>query len=426
MKRAFALLLALILLLLSGCQKKGKPTAIALTPDYQEIELPVITIVADEYCWYKENLQTFVESVPGYNTEFTAEIIKLEGEPERSTYLERMRVELMAGKGPDLFLCDCVYGNIFGGAADEGKGPMFNFPQQLMEHRIFLPLDEYLENAQYMEPEEIIPELLELGRGSEGQMIIPLQYDLIVTAVPEDKYTEPAERSRKGLMESGNPYLEHVGRGYSLGLNFLDPFGAPADYENEELTFTAEELLEAALDLWEGENLWYEGYYDDTIPGAYTAWLSETINGRESETEGRLLVPAYNRDGGVTACVTNYAAINRNANYPEYAFRVLDLLAGKKEMQSTFLYNSLNAGMAVYSGFGDTEPFKTFTLTENMQRQYLELKGNITAAKFVTALEREAVYGIVSVCRQEGSTQEDVEKAVKNSYRAMRMMLAES
>lgn len=386
MKKAFALLLALILLLLPACQKKEKPTAIALTPDWQEIELPVITIVADEYCWIKMNLKTFVESVPGYNTEFTAEIIKLEGEPERSAYLDRMRVELMAGNGPDLFLCDCVYGNIFG-FGDEGKGPMFNFPQQLMENRIFLPLDEYMENVQY---------------------------------------TEPAERSRKGLMESGNPYLEHVGRGESMGLNFLDPFGAPADYEKEELTFTEEELLEAALDLWEGENLWYLGYYDDVIPGAYTAWLSETISGRESETEGRLLVPAYNRDGGVTACVTNYAAINRNANYPEYAFRVLDLLAGKKEMQSTSLYVDFNAGMAVYSGFGDTEPFKTFTLTENMQRQYLELKENITAAKFITALEREAVYGIVSVCRQEGSTQEDVKKAVKNSYRAMRMMLAES
>lgn len=425
LKRSIALLLAVLALTLTGC-KSGRdlPTATVLTPDWQEVELPLITIVADEYCWMDANLKSVVKSVPGYDKEFTAEIVMLDNEPERSMYLDRMRVELMAGKGPDLFLCDCLYGNVLGGTADEGDGPMFNFPQQLMENRIFLPLDWYMEKAEYMEPDKLLPQLMELGRNDEGQLIIPLQYDFTVTCVPEDKYTEPAEKSRKGLVESGDPYLEFAGRnGVGMGFTLLDCFGADADYPNDELTFTEDELLDAALDLWESERLWNEGYYAENAPGVTQFMFSDQC--QKDTGEDISFVPTYNRDGGVTAFVTNYAAINRNASYPEYAFHVLDVLAGRAQMKQPTLYG-WSIGLVTHSDYGDTEPFGQFSMSESRREQYLELRDSITAVKFLTALDRKAYYGIVKVCQAEGTSREDVEKAVTDTYRTMKMMLAES
>lgn len=64
---------------------------------------------------------------------------------ERESQLTSIRTEVLAGKGPDIFICSCPNFDY-----DNSK-PLFLFPNQVMERRVFLPLDSYLENAEYME-----------------------------------------------------------------------------------------------------------------------------------------------------------------------------------------------------------------------------------------------------------------------------------
>ena len=91
-------------------------------------------------------------SVPGSGKEFTLlmETIPAEGS-ERENSMQRVRTEILAGKGPDIFLCDAAQ-------LLYDDGVLFPFPRQVMENRIFLPMDDYIGKAQYMEWDKLLPQ----------------------------------------------------------------------------------------------------------------------------------------------------------------------------------------------------------------------------------------------------------------------------
>ena len=144
--------------------------------------------------------------------------------------------------------------------------------------------------------------------------------------------------------------------------------------------------------------------------------------------EGTILAPEYNKDGGVSAYVTNFAAINRNTKYPDYAFAVLDKLLSKEEQNMPRIYkSSFRTGLPVYTGAtGDAPALGGGTLPEHLAAQYSELLEMVDDVRFLNMLDNEMVRSVKPVCEKPGSTQEDVEKAAREAYRAMQMMLAES
>lgn len=257
----------------------------------------------------------------------------LREEPARSQRIESLRVEVMAGQGPDLFLMDCYYNTLSSCSIYEASvQSLFPFPEQARDNHLFLPLDEYIENAQFMDFDRLMPQIMEAGRGEEGQTILPLQYDFSVMFLEEAQYTEPPAFSREGYLQSGNRNLERA----ALGLDnwaMLGYFGRDADYAGETLTFTETELLDIALGAAEGSRKWMEGYYER---GPVEAFFGRFL--QDGQPADQFYIPVYNRDQGVTAYVTGYGAINRSANYPDYAFRVLDKLLSREAQKESLLY----------------------------------------------------------------------------------------
>ena len=58
--------------------------------------------------------------------------------------------------------------------------------------------------------------------------------------------------------------------------------------------------------------------------------------------EATTMIPIYSDEGGVTATVTSFACINRNAKHAEEAFFILDLLMSREVQQEARQYKLYN------------------------------------------------------------------------------------
>ena len=111
------------------------------------------------------------------------EVLPIEGS-ERKTALQRLRTEIMAGSGPDVFIMNGASGSLEFGYDDA----LFNFPEKNMEMGLFLPLDEYMENnTQFTDWSNQTGTIMAAGRNDEGQVIVPMTYTFPVLVYPKNE-----------------------------------------------------------------------------------------------------------------------------------------------------------------------------------------------------------------------------------------------
>ena len=240
-KKTMALMMALLLLGLAGCTgPKRTGETIDIITDEGKKTVPLIRLVTDVY-WDQTNLNSALRTVPGNGREFHVSFEPLpRDEPARDNYLTRMRAEMMAGKGPDVFLMDmtCSFKSL---SANSGKllDPLFRFPEQAMDNRLFLPLDEYME-ASSTNYDAFRADLMEACSNEEGQQILPLTYAVDTVPLKEGTYDFPEESTltQQGMLESGDLRLEY----YASFLNHM-----PLQYF---VPGTASGSINAAIETW--------------------------------------------------------------------------------------------------------------------------------------------------------------------------------
>lgn len=96
----------------------------------------------------------------------------------------------MSGSGPDVFIMRCDEK-----ASWHTEQALFQIPEQAIESGLFLPLDDYIENAQFIEWDKLTPIVMEAGRNEEGQLILPLTYNIPITffRAPDVSHTPSKE-----------------------------------------------------------------------------------------------------------------------------------------------------------------------------------------------------------------------------------------
>lgn len=424
LKKLLALTLALLILTLPACNPGNDLPTMETITDEGIKEVAMVTMVTDVN-WIPDNLSSVLRTVPGNDKDFKVTFEALpRTEPERSNRLTRLRTEMMAGKGPDLFLINLENSSIFTENTDSLLEPLFPFPEKSMKNRLFLPLDGYMENARFTDFSKFLPELMELGRNDEGQQIIPLTYDFHVGSFNTNYFDIPLEKTgaREDMLHSRSLALEYYAG--SLGLMSLDYFGTPADYYEETLNFTEDELFEQAM-LWNEHfrKLW-AGEYKSVVDLEYFRMGPVTTM---DFNDSVLIVPARNRDGGVTANMGIIAAINRNASYPDQAFAVIDKIASESVMRDESLY-SWSGGIVANTELSTPEkPLQWLRMTQEAYDAYRELVDQVTVVKFPTRLEKAVYEGVCLPCiNGELEDEDDVRAAVHRAYMTMQMMLAES
>lgn len=359
------------------------------------------------------------------------EDIQLEFPPksgeDRDAYMTALRTEMMAGKGPDVFVCVSGQGWCWDQSTYSGQfvDALFQFPQQAMERNMFLPLDDYIENAQFMEWDKLTPVIMDAGRTDKGQLLLPMTYTMPVAYFKED---DVEFRLDTGLawkdMLSGPPELvKAAGDSHmSLQSTALWPM---ADYKGDKLAVTEEELLEYVTLRREAE----ERLKTIDIPDCTTLCLMPAIwfdddYGKDNELT---LIPVYSRSGGYTAIATSFLGININTKRPDDAFFVADYLMSKDAQQSR-LYSYMTwdkalptmEGLMAGRGYGVCGPNDdALYMSENLYKKFVELREGISGTEFQTSLEKE-LYGLY------GESDKPVEDLVHEAYMRMNMMLAES
>lgn len=413
MKRKLALLLILLCLMtavLPACKSGGDPEPQSSEPQ----ELPSVNICIDMR--NTSGIGKLLTSIPGSGEEFVIvpEIIPTEGE-KRDGALTRIRTEIMAGKGPDMFICECPSLGLW--LPDDGQG-LFPLPKQLMENRTFLPLDSYIENAEYTDWDRLLPVVMESGRNDEGQLLVPLAYRISAVLYDKNDYTPPEDfpNTYAGMRQSGDPVIRTAGGG-----GLADIMGELADYEKDEPAFTEEELLETALlintriDVGQEVIPEHEYIVFDRSNDQIEIPLKDT---------NYVMLPNCNNIGGITAEVSVYAAINRNTKYPDEAFKVVDFLLNRNNQQSSDFYTQSVSGMPVNMDIGGSEaPFASpWTMSEANFQEFQKLWEQISVVNYPGPLDR----ALLEVSKITPCTQEEMEKKVHEQYILIKMLLAES
>ena len=389
-----------------------------------------------------------------YTIEFLRnELTGEDAQAEREARITQLRTEIMAGEGPDIFL-------MLGGSG------LFLTPEKNMALGQFYPLDDFIEEAKYMDWDALTPEVMTGGRSEQyGQVILPMSYSLPVACFKKDDLPEPpagnswqdvlADESGflqvpAGLIEAGKTqFLER-----DIGMNYAEcTFGQVADYASSprQLNFTEEELLQRMQEMVEIEQKASANAWE--LPEYFTTRISlrfNTVN--ESNTyrthiEGSLnnipltMVPLYCDDGGVTAKITTFAAINANTKRAEDAFALLDAMFSHQAALELDLYVSLAAtGAPVFEDMFSPEFAKAYReahkdktkMTEaysfgwdsfNQENfdEFDRIRRQITCTQFSGQIPTE-LWNLLDDCL---TNPENTEQLVHETYQRIRQMLGE-
>ena len=157
MKRKFAILLSAMLLMQAVCgcggaASSGTSSASASTGSIASKSSEKAVIVTDEQDFTHENgITRLAKEIYGdLNVEF---FVLSEDAQERETQISSLRVEIMAGGGPDGYLLSSPTSNM----TFNGEGhPATLFPdvQRTMQAGAFLPLDDYIKESEYLRSED--------------------------------------------------------------------------------------------------------------------------------------------------------------------------------------------------------------------------------------------------------------------------------
>ena len=330
MKRKFAILLSAMLLMqmVCGCggtASSGTASASASTDSTASKSSEKAVIVTDEQDFTHENgITRLAKEIYGdLNVEF---FVLSEDAQERETQISSLRVEIMAGGGPDGYLFSSPASNI---AYEGDSRPAALFPdvQRTMQAGAFLPLDDYIKESEYLHPEDHFAPVFDAGKNDEGQVVLPITYYASVFLLDKAQLADP-DFTPKTWDELVNCEDTAVLKAVRSCLYYWCGAGIPriADYATEKTILTEEDLTAQFEDLLampapesfdEETALIQSGSYAQTDEGiAYYAQNKDTVNA--------LAIP--NTEGGVTAFITSYAAINRNSQKADEVFRFFELL----------------------------------------------------------------------------------------------------
>ena len=302
---------------------------------------------------------------------------------EAETTRTRLREEIAAGEGPDVFL--------IGSASTDGQEQdrLFPLPEKAMEQGVFLALDPYIEKAEFLRPEKVTAGAMAAGINRTGeQVLFPLSDRMPVAIflkeetdyVPSKDFTwNDMVNDESQIMQAAaalDKVMATIPNGfyfdYPVGeVSLCETFGALADYNTGELLFSEEELLERIDQLLTLEEKHIgEGF--EKIPDFFSGnigynlvenndarYMDElifekdgapTLDLRLADDYPVTLVPIYCDDGGIAVTVETYGAVNANTKRPDDAFFLLDMLTDTEVLEELGVFATI---------FQDSAPVNT-------------------------------------------------------------------
>lgn len=282
------------------------------------------------------------------NVSVRIDILPENGE-ERETYLEQLRTEIMAGKGPDIYLLPVT--------SYRSTEQLFQDVTQCMYNGIFCDISEFYESDAELNTEGLVTAVMDAGTIGDARYVLPLRYDLPVAYVNNTLWEETGMNKDifnfgitalwEAALDSGDVKLVYgmygIQDAVDLSLYSMNFFSEIFDYKNQELVLTAEELslvlntyqdirtlcgdfsdyLTPQVSTYCLGNSWMERGYS-----VYFGSLSEAMMNAAFAEQLDIdlsMYPIRSLDGTVIADVMYYGAVDSSCNYPELAYEYLRL-----------------------------------------------------------------------------------------------------
>ena len=329
--------------------------------------------LVNDFCFYNAHRE---EGSVGYGlTEDMIEIECIPGgdamEAERVSALKKIRTEIMAGQGPDVFIC--LTNGLIEDLEVEGSR-LFPYVEFSMEDDLFLPLDDLIAEFEYTDPAQLTQVLMDGGKNKAGeQVLLPFRYTIPMLYF-EREDLEPVDQSGKtwnDVLTSDDPLLkEQVRWAWPVWWGFEEfnrhdyhdsalPYIFPSilDTENRGLAFTEDDLFARVQEslpvmqelMQEDSEIVNDAWYF-VRPGA----TGGRVLNRDHSVIDRptTLIPLRNETGGVTALIHSYGAINANTPFAKEAALFLDFLSRTANQSDPVSAGVVNVFSGMLTGTG--------------------------------------------------------------------------
>lgn len=439
MKKLISILLCIILfcVMVSGCERipdiesvediTDKPLRLCVDfGDSRPVDMTKDEVMKSTL----KSLELYYKAGEGGPEKIEYEIIPSTG-TARKTALTRIRTEIMAGGGPDVFIAFCP-------DSEDAIQGLFPFPEKAMATGYFLPLDGYMKNAHFMDLELLEPSVMAAGQYDGKQMLLPMLFDLPTTFYRlSEAQGYDGDTTWNDMVITDDPVLAGaatpVFRGESLFNEIWFPFvfGDYVDYEKDTLLITEDELLQRLKEVQKAKKNQAAGeapdHYAKTVSSRATFGLGYASGGPRQEWNKGIgyesdvtIVPVYNTEGGTTAMIHAFAAVNRNTIQPNNAFFVAEYFLSVAVQGTSGFYS----GLVFHSMITNTEHVKDVA-SEAQGKEFGRVLDQISCVRYWTPLDEELA-SLIRRCGRKGWDEEEMRKLVSESYTKMQMMLAES
>ncbi len=284
-------------------------------------EEKILRVVADGRLYKKaEAAAGFTE---GTNSEIEVEIQQLpEKKEERENEIQKLRTEIMAGKGPDVYLLD--------GNQENGEEflPLLENPYQTMQSGALASLDEFMEKDSYWEDNTYHEAILKEGQYDGRQYIIPMSVMYYVLPRTEDMEEMTGDTLGEWVEQVANSEDVRLKKYFitlmSQGARWIQP---AADYESGEVLFDQKKWCEFA-----DKFIRFGKAAQEELALVEEHYFFE--NGRAADKNEKVdlqIVPDI--DGRKMASIMSYAAVGMSSDLKQEAYDYLMLFLNDQTKQ---------------------------------------------------------------------------------------------
>ena len=299
----------------------------------------------------------------------------------RAEMLQRIRTELMAGKGPDVLLLQNAYSDL---DKLNPREPFLDDMQLAMQNGLFYDISEFYDADTELKTEELQPVIMEAGVLDGERYVLPFRFDIPVMFVEKNRFAQTGlseDIFQKNILELMDYFVSM--EDHATAINFylqwiypqftMNVFPQLFDYEEGTVAVTREEI-EAFLRAHQAYRVRfmqatsYGETADATSVKKYVRdgkyWTKETDNfllihclqnavetmaiGKMKEAE-LAVYPLRSMDGSVVADITFYGAVSAGCRNPELAYDFLrSFLTEDYQWERNTVQNGSDWSLATY------------------------------------------------------------------------------
>lgn len=363
-------------------------------------------LVVTDFLFQKQVIEA-ADFMMDINDEYTIQVETLSEDYDlREKETKKLQTQIMAGKGPDVYILNATMEN----QKYEGT-PFFKNPYKIMESGALAPLDTYMKKDSYWKDSTYKKELLEAGKYNKRQYIIPFSCDYFVFCSPTDGEQMKGETIKEWLQQVEDSGSQELKNAMSLRLTAGRWFSPAIDYETKKILFSKEQWSDFALSYLNLRS--NESVYIENNPYTITnLFLNEDLKGKTLQ-----FIP--NMQGKKVAAVKAYGAVGMSSSFKDEAYQFLMLFLNdtiESEMQKVDKATRIQ-GYIDQEGIPVQEAAirakaKMQSVDESTAEQVCKTFSEIEDAFFVTDVERKLSMEIEAL--EFDPIKADMEKRVDN------------